>query len=129
MAEYILIADDDPVVLHILGAILTAGGHEVLRVDSGQGCLEQLASDREQGKLPAVLFLDMLLGDITGLEVHAKLRKMLGADMMPVVLLSANTKAEMSDYEADELPEHFLEKPFTAETVNCVLGQILSASK
>ncbi|MCB0345664.1 MAG: response regulator [Bdellovibrionales bacterium] len=125
MSHYILIADDDPVVLHILGSILAVGGHEVLRVDSGQGCLEQLARDKEQNKLPSILFLDNLLGDITGLEVLAKLRESFGEDLMPIVLLSANTKAEMSDYDVDVLPEYFLEKPFTSETVNSVIAQIL----
>lgn len=127
MSRYILIADDDPVVLHILGSILDAGGNEVIRVDSGQACLEQVERDRESGRLPDVLFLDNLLGDITGLEVFAKLRASLGEQLMPIVLLSANTKAEMSDYDVDVLPEYFMEKPFTGENVTSVLAQIFPA--
>jgi CheY-like chemotaxis protein len=119
----ILIADDDPVVRHILTMILEGLGHSVETVSSGEACVTYIASHASESNLPSLVFLDNLLPDITGLEVLSRLRQI--TDKVPVVMLSASSEAEILDSVTDQMPNVFLEKPFTPSAVAKVLDTLL----
>ena len=84
MSTSILIADDDPVVRHILSAVLEGAGYTVFAVETGQACMETL----HRGALPDLLFLDIQLPGMDGLEVLARLRAT-GRPIPPVLALTA----------------------------------------
>ena len=107
----LLIIDDDPVVRHILGAILTGLGHEHQSASSGGEGLTLLRS----GASPDAVFLDMMLGDTTGVQVLGEIRRTISPCPM-VIMLSANLASEaLADPELN--PDYYLEKPFTSSTV------------
>jgi CheY-like chemotaxis protein len=119
----LLIVDDDPVVQHILSSILESLGHQTESLMSGVDCLTRLS---EGENLPDALFLDMFLGDTTGIEVLNKLTAADCAKNLPVIMLTANSPSEMSDYEAESLPEYFLSKPFTKDEVSALLEKVFT---
>ena len=120
-----LIADDDPVVQHILGAILEAAGYEINSVKSGTECLDLLKAELSSDNLPDVVFLDVQLEDLSGIEVLSELRE-LSSEKPPVIMLSANSRDEVFTGSDLLAPDYFLEKPFVAETVSQALKAVLS---
>ena len=115
-----LLADDDPIVRHILGAILTAAGYSIDVVENGENCLAKLQTI-DGGTQYDVLFLDMMLGDMTGMDVLRKIRPTIS---FPVIMLSAHQRDEALRFAGDMQPDAFLEKPFVAQTVSDALVSV-----
>jgi CheY-like chemotaxis protein len=118
-----IIADDDPVVRHILASILKSLGVKISSVGSGKECLAALR-DLPPAAEPRLLFLDVMLGDMTGIDVLAELRGFIRSDELAVVMVSANSKQEVLGYEPPFEPEFFLEKPFSLETVQPIVQAV-----
>ncbi len=82
----ILCIDDNPRNLYVLGAMLRAAGHRTVECGSGVEALELLA----QRKFDVVL-LDMVMPEMDGLDVLAKLRATNGPNAAtPVIACTAN---------------------------------------
>ena len=117
----LMIADDDPVVRHILGSMLKLLGHELVVACSGTEAVSILNSRLSEGNLPKFLFLDLLLQDMNGLEVLEQIRPGISVETMPAAILSANTEAELDALGPTIRPQFFVEKPFTQEKISSVL--------
>jgi two-component system response regulator GlrR len=79
----ILIVDDDPTLLRLLGILLREEGFEVVAADSGEQALAQLEIK------PADLVLsDLRMGGMDGLELFEAVRKRYPA--LPVIILTAH---------------------------------------
>ncbi len=65
----VLIADDAPMVIHLLKTILTRLGHEVLVADGGEAALRVFTKCR-----PEVTILDLNMPGMSGLEVLRHIR-------------------------------------------------------
>lgn len=106
-----IVADDDPVVRHILSMILAESG-EIILLDNGKECLSYFEEDTAD-----FLFLDIQLPDVTGPEVLVDLRKLPNGKTVTVVAVSANPLEEMRELFGAVQPDRYLEKPFTADKV------------
>jgi two-component system response regulator AtoC len=122
MAFDIIIADDDPVVRHILGSVLKAGGHRVEAFASGTALLEGLAKRQEIADL---VFLDLQLGDMTGAVLEPRIREV-GAGKTRIVVLTANSESETKQLFPTLTPDEFLEKPFTPQVISELLIRLES---
>ena len=120
----ILIADDDPVVRHILGSILKSLGLSTESVESGAKCIAHLRASLATQQLPRVLFLDLQLTDMTGAEVLLQLREFLDLKSLPVIILSANSREEAEKTYPTLTADEFLEKPFSPQAVAEVLQRL-----
>lgn len=82
----ILCIDDNPRNLYVLGAMLRAAGHRTVECGSGMEALRLLA----QRKFDVIL-LDMVMPEMDGLDVLAKLRAADGPNLQtPVIACTAN---------------------------------------
>ena len=127
MGAELLIADDDPVVRHLLGAILRGAGYQVATTESGTETISLLQARAESGTLPSLVLLDLQLVDMAGTEVLAKAREIAREPRLPVVLLSANKKEEiLRDHPAASDADGFLEKPFPPDTVLSLIEELLA---
>lgn len=117
MPNPLVIADDDPVVQHILQSILESLGYEVEVWPTGEIAEREIKERAAKDNLPQALFLDMFLGDRTGIEVYQTLLSCADKDDLAVILITSNKIEEMKDYGSAELPEHYLQKPFTLNEV------------
>src|SRR5262249_264835 len=103
----ILIIDDDPVNVKILGDFLTRKGCEVERATDGEEALTQLAHRR-----PDLVLLDVLLPKINGLDLCRRIKR--GQSAPPVFLMSSLyrspsiRRAAQREYGADA----YFVKPF-----------------
>lgn len=115
----VLIADDEPNIRRMVGALLRAEGYEVREAADGPAALVQ-ARDAE----PDVVLLDLMMpGGMDGLHVLERLRE--HAPDLPVVMMSG--RAGLADaVRATKLgAAQFLEKPLTPEGVLLALGSAI----
>ena len=110
MSKKVLVADDDPLIRMLVEQMLGASGFEVQAVDGGTPCLEALGQD-----LPDILFLDLMMPDLSGVEVLKNLRSSENMKKLPVVILSASLAGDRVMDGSDHAPDGFVEKPFKVE--------------
>lgn len=104
----ILILDDNEVNVDLLASLLEDEGFE--RVE----CMTdpRQLMPRVKQKSPDLIFLDIRMPHITGLELLQQLRELLGDQLPAVIILTANTD-QSTRYQALELgARDFLTKPF-----------------
>jgi two-component system KDP operon response regulator KdpE len=103
----ILIVEDDPAMVKLLRANLSARGYQVLTVTDGAAALEQVEKE-----LPGLILLDINLPEIDGFEVCRRLRQW---TTVPILVISArgneSDKVACLDLGADD----YLTKPFGIE--------------
>jgi len=102
----ILAVDDEPMNLRLLEAVLVPQGHQVLRAESGEECLEVL--DRDDVDL---VLLDVKMPGIDGYEVCRRIRAAERTAYLPVVMLTASDgEQRVAALEAGA--DDFVRKPF-----------------
>jgi two-component system nitrogen regulation response regulator NtrX len=110
MRARILVVDDEPAIRDTMRMILEYEGHEVFTAGSGQEGLT--TAERET---PDLVFLDIKMPGLDGLEVLSRLRGM--NEALPVVIVSAHGTASTA-LEAGRLGAfRFIEKPLSKEYV------------
>ncbi len=127
MTIKILIADDDPVVRHILTSILETRGYTVLTASSGAEGLSLLSSldSGPAQELPHLIFLDFFLGDMKGTDLLLRIRCTESFNAIPVIVLSANTQEDMRELGADISPDYYMSKPFKPDQVFALVDRAL----
>jgi two-component system nitrogen regulation response regulator NtrX len=110
MKARVLVIDDEPAIRDTMRMILEYDGHDVVLAGSGQ---EGLAIAEKEP--PDLVFLDIKMPGIDGLEVLTRLRAI--NDAVPVVIVSAHGTAS-SALEAGRLGAfRFIEKPLSKDYV------------
>ena len=115
----VLIADDEPNIRRMVGALLTAEGYEVKEASSGAQAVMKAAEDE-----PDAVLLDLMMpGELDGMGALAKLR--ISHPDLSVIMMSG--RAGLSDaVAATKLGAvNFLEKPLTPEGVLFAVGSAL----
>jgi pilus assembly protein CpaE len=84
--EKILLVDDDPGILRMLGLTLQRSGYEVAAAENGAEALAKADSFR-----PDLIILDVMMPDMNGLEVCQRLRNNPRTARTPILMLSAKT--------------------------------------
>lgn len=122
MRGTVLVVDDNADVVTIVQTILEADGYEALVAYSGVEALTQLAKHK-----PDLVILDIMMPEMSGLEVLERMRETPSVAQIPVILLTAKTDDEdfLSGYRSGA--DYYIPKPFTSEQllygVRLVLGQ------
>ncbi|HEX7778895.1 MAG TPA: sigma-54 dependent transcriptional regulator, partial [Vicinamibacterales bacterium] len=110
MKARILVIDDEPAIRDTMRMTLEYDGHECLTAGSGQEGLT--LAEREN---PDLVFLDIKMPGMDGLEVLSRLRGM--NEALPVVIVSAHGSASAA-LEAGRLGAfRFIEKPLSKDYV------------
>ncbi len=101
----ILVVDDEPDILEFLQVILEEEGYAVITTDKGE-YVEAL----NNGGLPDLILLDMLLSGKDGREIVKQLKSQEKTKHIPVIMFSAHPSAEETARKAGA--DDFLAKPF-----------------
>lgn len=118
---HVLVVDDEESIRESLGMILGGAGHRVTAVGSGEEGLTAAAADR-----PDLVFLDLQLPGIDGLETLRKLRENDGT--LRIVMISGHATIERA-VEATRLGAFdFLEKPFGRDKVLVLARNAMEAA-
>ena len=108
MRHRVLVVEDEPENRLFIGLMLRTEGYEVVEAEDGHCALEML----EQGPLPELILLDVMMPGLNGWQVFQRLREDPRWAGIPVVMLTA--LAQRADVErAVELGvDGYLTKPF-----------------
>jgi PAS domain S-box-containing protein len=79
----ILVCDDDPSVLEVVGAVLEHHGYQVVTATSGQEAVAQAAAQQ-----PAAILLDLLMPGMNGWETMATLKSRRETHAIPIIIFS-----------------------------------------
>jgi DNA-binding response OmpR family regulator len=124
MAERILIVDDDPNALRLIGYALQRQGYKVIIAQDGQKALTKAQSEK-----PNLIILDLMMPAMDGYEVLRQLRASPTTARVPVILFTAKSQVEdrIAGFEAGA--DDYLTKPVTpAELIARVKALLLRAS-
>lgn len=96
MKKSILIVEDDLPTIDIYETVFNKEGFEVFVAPSGAKAFERL-EEIESGKtgMPDLVLLDIILPDINGIEILAKIRKSGKTKNLPVFILTNYTDKEL----------------------------------
>lgn len=119
---HVLIAEDDPDIQVILRMVLTRMGHcEVSVTDQGS---EALAIARS--KTPAVILLDMMLPEMSGIEICQALKADPSTQKIPVIFLTARTQPVEIQEGLNLGAVGYLAKPFDPMTLISQINELVS---
>ncbi|MBU6299279.1 MAG: sigma-54-dependent Fis family transcriptional regulator [Alphaproteobacteria bacterium] len=113
MAQTILIVDDDPVQRRLLEAAISRAGMTVVTAPGGGPALDLVTGPR--GEQIALMLLDLVMPDMDGLTVLAKLRKT-NSDL-PVIVLTAKGGIDSAVEAMRAGANDFLVKPASPERI------------
>ncbi len=105
MPAKVLIAEDDPDLLGLLGIALHNAGFEVTKVDNGVAALQAISRDKF-----SLLVLDINMPQLNGLEVCTRLR---AHSSVPVLMLSARDQERDLLEALDAGADAYMVKPFS----------------
>jgi len=103
----ILIVDDEPVNLKLLGAHLRKGGYAVMEAADGYEALE-----KAEARLPDLVLLDIMMPGMDGLEVCRLLKEKEVTRDIPVIFLSALSDSEVKTKGLEVGGVDYISKPF-----------------
>lgn len=118
----VLVVDDEHDTLLLTEAALTRRGYEIRLASSGAEALDLLGEPFD------ALLLDVMMPEMSGLEVLVRLRATPRLARLPVILLTARQRdrdlLEGYGYGAD----YYIPKPCTAEQIDYGLRLVLASA-
>jgi CheY-like chemotaxis protein len=113
------VVDDDPVVRMLTSDCLAMFGHNVEALDCGEACLDRL----KHGPLPDLVFLDMMMPTLTGIDVLRSIRSSPQTSALYVVMLSATQDAEQVLAQHCVKSDACLQKPFQMKDLAGIINR------
>ena len=117
LKKKILIVDDEPDVLMLLGERLTKAGYDVIKASSGKDAIETAGK-----KLPDLIVLDIAMPGMDGSEVSTVLRSDPKTKSIPILFLTCLFTKQEEKVCGHILGQNFfIAKPYDATEL---LGEI-----
>lgn len=115
----VLVVDDHPPVLEIAAAILEEMGCRTLTAATGEEACQLFAAQ------PGVdlLLTDVFLPGMDGAELAGRLAAL--QPELRVIFMSGYSDEEVAEHGLDRASAHFLPKPFTIESLEQAVHQVL----
>jgi DNA-binding NtrC family response regulator len=113
MAQTILVVDDDPVQRRLLETAITRSGMTVVTAPGGQHALDLISGPK--GDQISLMLLDLVMPDMGGLDVLAKLRP--SNPDLPVIMLTAKGGIDSAVEAMRAGANDFLVKPASPERI------------
>jgi DNA-binding response OmpR family regulator len=120
MANRVLLVDDEEVNLDLMEQLVAAEGYEVLRASDGETALEIVKTAR-----PDVIFLDIVMPQMNGLEVLRKIKTSPFSYAIPVVMVTAIAASEERIKSINAGADDFITKPFDRTELGARLKSLM----
>lgn len=112
--------EDNPSIATLLSTVLRMAGHSVSPSYDGVSFLAGLfASDHISRSIPYdLLLVDLYLpGRLSGWEVVSSIRRVIPAEKLPIIVISAASVGELKQFQASHPDIPVLQKPFGMGTL------------
>jgi DNA-binding response OmpR family regulator len=122
MSKHILVIDDDPVLLTMVGDFLKEAGFVVSTADCGI-----YSNNIIYGKNPPdLIVLDVIMPLMSGVKKAKLLKQREKSAHIPIILMSSKEVDELKGLAEEALVNDYLHKPFTAEQLITKIEKLLS---
>ena len=123
MPGKILIVDDDPDTLKLIGLMLKRQGYEVATVSSGMAALDHV---RQQ--IPELIILDVMMPKMDGYEVAARLRGNAQTENIPILMFTAKNLVDDKVAGFESGADAYLTKPTHPDELAAQVKALLARS-
>lgn len=122
--ERVLLIDDDSVTLKLAAHVFEKAGYEVHTASHGSEGLHKIETVQ-----PALVILDVMMPDMSGLDVCARLRANPATAWLPIILLSAKSGVEdkLDGFQAGA--DDYVAKPVSHKELLARAGALLARSR
>jgi CheY-like chemotaxis protein/two-component sensor histidine kinase len=117
----VLVVDDETMIQRALKRTLS-GHHDVVAVDSGREAFNML----EAGQRFDVILSDLMMPEMTGIELYAALTAVVPAQAKRIVFLTGGAVTESTRAFIETIPNRTLEKPFESKRLLEVVDELVS---
>ena len=118
--SYILVADDDPLVLRSITFILERAGFRIQTATNGHRALDYIRKER-----PALAMLDVMMPDMDGLELCRQLKADPDLKSMPVFLVTARAMKQERERGLAAGADDYITKPFQNQALIDRIREVL----
>jgi len=118
LSKKVLIVDDSSMSRRMLRRILESAGHEVVESEVGAGGIELFFLEK-----PDLVFLDLTMKDMYGLDVLASLREI--DPNARVIIASADIQDQTRDMVNEAGANAFVNKPLSPDKVLDALNSVM----
>ena len=119
--EHVLVVDDEPSVVEVVGLYLRREGFRVTEAQDGQSAMEAVARD-----LPDLLILDVMLPKVDGLAVVSRVR---AKAEVPIILLTARREESDRVLGLELGADDYVVKPFSPRELLSRVRAVLRRSR
>jgi PAS domain S-box-containing protein len=120
----VLVIDDDPLVGVAIRRILK--DHAVTVVKSGKAGLEMLLG---QGSLFHTILCDLMMPDMSGMELHAEVSRTAPQLLARIVFITGGAFTPAATAFLDSVPNQRLEKPFDTRNLRALVESMVQRSE
>jgi two-component system alkaline phosphatase synthesis response regulator PhoP len=104
---YILVADDDALVLKSITFILQRGGYRVVTVTNGREAVEQFEIE-----CPTLALLDVMMPEMDGLDACRRIKSNDRFKNVPLFLVTARAMVQERERGLEAGADDYITKPF-----------------
>ncbi len=115
----VLIVDDEPNIRRMVGALLTSEGFEVRDAATGAEGVSRAAES-----VPDVVLLDLMMPDVSGLDVLARMRADDRWKAIPTIILTAAGQEQQHRSALELGATDFMTKPFSPKKLYARTAQL-----
>jgi two-component system sensor histidine kinase ChiS len=106
----ILIVDDEPTTASMLGMLLEAEGFQTVVVHGARKAIQAIKEEK-----PALVILDVMMPELSGIELCRFIRQEPDFEDLPVVMISAKSQPEDMEAGIDAGATVYLTKPVSKD--------------
>ncbi|MFC1522289.1 PleD family two-component system response regulator [Elusimicrobiota bacterium] len=115
----ILIVDDEPGVVAVLGRLFRRNGYETIFADNGKEALEIIENDR-----PDMVLLDLMLPGLSGIEICRRVRGNPLICHIPILMITGLSEPEEQAQCLRAGADDFVIKPFSLGDVKARVDEL-----
>lgn len=118
----VLVVDDDEVLRELIAATLESAGLEVTTAVGGLAALAMF-----ENRLPHLVVLDIMMPDLSGMEVCRRMRTTPRTEHIPIIMLTS--RAHVQDESAGLMAgaDLYLAKPFSPRSLLAKVQTLLAS--
>ena len=122
MPKKIMVVDDEPDILFTVGQMLEISGYEVIKTQDGETAIQKL---NELQLYPDLILLDIMMPNLSGWDVAAKIKENPEWKNIPIVFLTAKGDT-MSIGMGGLASEDYIVKPFDIQDLKVRVEKIIN---
>jgi DNA-binding response OmpR family regulator len=122
--QKIIIVEDQPDVADLLEEMLSIDGYQVIKIHSSTGALSMIRAEN-----PDAVLLDIMMPDVSGLEVLRFMRREPDLQQTPVVIVSARTLPSDIRAGLEAGATAYLTKPVDIDNLRKTVAEVIRTTE